>query len=131
MGFRTRALLDIVVFLFFAALFLTREGPDYTVHSVLGLVALAAIAAHLWPNRRWIKSAWSPAGWRRKVKLSRLNMVLAVSTAVCTLTGVASWVGVSAADGPHAITGFISLGAAIVHGIRNRRLFMTMARPRT
>lgn len=125
---RARAVLDVVVFGVFAALFLTREGPSYTVHSLIGLAALAPLAGHLWPNRRWIAAAWGREGWGRKVRLSRLNMVLAVSFVVCTVTGIFSWVGVTAFDVPHAFTGFISLGAAVVHGVRNRQRFMSLVR---
>ena len=126
MGRSLRIAIDVGVFGFFAVLFLTREGPDYTLHSVVGLVAVAPIAAHLWPNRRWITSAWSREGWGRKVPLSRLNAVLAVSTVVCTVTGVVAWVGVEAADAPHAFSGFVSVGAAIVNGVRNSQRFMAL-----
>lgn len=128
MGHRTRVVIDLVVAIFFIVLFLTREGPDYTLHSVLGLVAIVPILVHLWPNRRWIKSAWSRQGWGRKVRLSRLNSVLAASTTVCTVTGVFAWAGVGAADVPHAVTGFLAIGVAIVHGFRNRDRFMALTR---
>lgn len=130
MGRRTRAALDVGVAAFFIVLFLTREGPDYTLHSLLGLVVLLPVAAHLWPNRRWVSSAWSRKGWGRKIPLSRLNAVLAVTFVVCTVTGIFSWAGLSAADAPHALTGFVSIGAAIVHGFRNRDRFMGLARRR-
>lgn len=128
MGRRTRVAIDIGVAAFFVALFVTREGPNYTVHSVIGLIAVAPILVHLWPNRRWIASAWSRDGWRRKIRLSRLNAVLALSATVCTVTGVFAWAGVGAADTPHALTGFVSLGAAIVHGVRNRDRFKALLR---
>lgn len=131
MEHRVRVAVDVGVAAFFLLLFFTREGPDHTLHSILGLVVVVPILLHLWPNRRWIASAWSREGWGRKVRLSRLNSILAGSTAVCTVTGVFAWAGVSAADAPHAFTGFVSVGAAIVHGVRNRDRFMALARRRS
>ncbi len=121
-----RIVIDVGVAGFFVALFLTREGPNYTPHSVIGLVAVAPILLHLWPNRRWIAKAWSRDGWARKLDMSRLNLVLAASTTICTFTGVTSWAGFSATDVPHTITGFVATGAAVVHGFRNRSRFRSL-----
>lgn len=60
--------------------------------------------------------------------MSRLNMVLAISFAPCTITGVFSWAGIGVFDASHALTGFISIGAASVHGTRNRQRFVALAR---
>jgi len=123
-----RAIIDVVVAGFFVVLFATREGPDYALDSIIGLVALVPIGVHLWPNRHWIKTAWSRLGWRRKIEMSRLNLVLATSTTICTLTGIPAWIGADTMNEPHAVTGFIAIGAAIVHGFRNRSRFRALAK---
>jgi hypothetical protein len=118
---RVKAAVDLALLAWFAVLFLTREGPIYTLHSIIGLLLLVPIVVHLLSKRSWISRAWSRSGWASKRPNSRLNLTLGLTTAACIVTGVPAWIGYSSWAMPHTVTGFASVLLALTHLIRNRR----------
>ncbi len=96
----------------FTAVFITREGPDYGVHSIVGLVLLIPVLVHLSSKLGWIARACSRAGWPRKRPNSRLNAALALATATVIIIGIPAWTGASLSNAPHAISGLASIALA-------------------
>lgn len=128
---RTRGVLDLLLLGPFTALFITREGPDYTVHSVVGLLLLIPVFVHLSSKQGWIARAWSRTGWPRKRPNSRLNAALALATTTAIITGIPAWMGASLWTAPHAVSGLVSLALALTHLVRNRRKLVALLRTGT
>lgn len=128
---RTRGVLDLLLLGPFTALFITREGPDYAVHSIVGLVLLIPVLVHLSSKQGWIARAWSRAGWPRKRPNSRLNAALALATTTAIITGIPAWMGASLWNAPHAVSGLASIALALTHLVRNRRKLLALLRTDT
>lgn len=118
-----RIVLDISLLIGFGAEFVTREGPDYDVHSWIGVVLMPIVAVHLASNWRWITATVRRRAQHPEWPLARFNAVFAVVTAVCIATGFPPWLDESASglwSGTHNITGFLSIVLALSHLWRNR-----------
>ena len=129
----TRIVLDTGLLVGFAAEFVTREGPDYDVHSWIGVVLIPVIAIHLAGNWRWVTSAYRRRRAHPEWPLARFNAVLSVTTAVCILTGFPIWLDWSEAGAwstVHTVTGFLSIVLALSHLWRNRKRLLALL-PRT
>lgn len=127
-GFAQRKWLKIVVdvglLVGFLAEFVTREGPDYLIHSWIGIVLVPIIMIHLAGSMGWIRRVWSRKRADRDFRLGVLNAALGVLTAICMVTGFPIWLKWSEASawtGVHTITGFASIILMFVHLWLNRR----------
>lgn len=129
-----RIVLDVVLLIGFIAEFVTREGPDYAVHSWIGIVLMPIIAIHLASNWRWVASAVRRRSDHPEWSLARFNAIFAIVAAVCILTGFPIWLEWStngAWSTVHAITGFISIILALSHLWQNRKRLGALLRRRS
>lgn len=128
-----RIVLDTVLLIGFVAEFLTREGPDYALHSWIGIVLLPIIAVHLASNWRWVTSTFRRRTAHPEWHLARFNAVFSVVTAVCIVTGFPIWLEWSDSGAwavLHTVTGFVSVLMAFSHLWRNRQRLTTLLRRR-
>lgn len=121
--------LDVVLLVGFLAEFITREGPDYDLHSWIGVVLMPIIAIHLASNIGWIKRTLKNRSADREWPLARFNAVFGVLAAVCILTGFPIWFGWG--EDPwsiiHTVTGFLSIILMFSHLWRNRSRILRLA----
>ena len=127
----TRAVLDTGLLVGFLAEFITREGPDYTVHSWIGIVLIPLISVHLASNWRWVTSAVRRRTAHPEWPLARFNAVFSVVTAICIVSGFPPWLGWTEGglwSGLHNLTGFVSIVLALSHLWRNRQRVSALLR---
>lgn len=118
-----RIALDTGLVIGFFAEFATREGPDYSLHSWIGVALLPAIGVHLASNWRWVSSTYRRRAAHPEWPLARFNAVFSAITTVCMLSGFPIWLEWSdnnAWSGLHNLTGFASIVLALSHLWRNR-----------
>ncbi|MDW3178805.1 MAG: hypothetical protein R8J94_15545 [Acidimicrobiia bacterium] len=118
-----RIVFDIALLFGFAAEFVTREGPDYGLHSWIGVVLVPVISVHLASNWRWVTSAARRRRSHPEWELARFNAVFSVVTAFCIASGFPLWLEWSDSTfwrTGHTVTGFLSILLAISHLWRNR-----------
>jgi len=123
--------LDLCLLLGFIAEFITREGPDYDVHSWIGVVLIPLIGIHLSSNWRWVTSTYRRRQAHPDWPLARFNAAFTVVTTVCILSGFPIWLGWSDSSvwsTLHNVTGFVSVVLALSHLWRNRRRLVTLVR---
>ncbi len=127
-----RVVLPAILLVAFIAEFLTREGPDYTLHSWVGIALIPIIAVHLTGNAGWIRGVWIRRRQHREFGLGVLNASFGALVGVCILTGFPLWLGWSGATGwtaTHMITGILSILVMFVHLWRNRARISRLLRP--
>ena len=110
--------------------FITREGPDYGLHSWVGIVLVPIIAVHLLSNAAWIRRVAARGRNDREFALAVLNAVLGLLASVCIATGFPIWLEWSDAEFwavTHTITGFLSIILMFVHMWRNRSRIRQLA----
>ncbi|WP_162891383.1 hypothetical protein [Aeromicrobium sp. A1-2] len=128
-----RIILPTTLLVAFVAEFLSREGPDYTIHSWIGIALISVIALHLAGNTRWIKSVWNRKREHREFGLGVLNATLGAVVAVCIGSGFPIWLDWSDATAwvtLHRVTGIASILLMFVHLWRNRTRIRSLVRPR-
>ena len=128
---RSRAVTIATVLLLlagFVAEFLTREGPDYALHSWIGIALIGVIAVHIAGQMGWIKRVVKRGRSDPQFSLAVLNASLAGMVTICIITGFPAWAGIEAWNTPHFATGMLSILLAIVHLIVNRRRFVGLLR---
>jgi len=126
-----RIAMDVGLLIGFLAEFVTREGPDYAVHSWIGIVLIPLIGVHLASSWRWVTSAARRRRSHPEWPLARFNAVLAAMTAVCIATGFPLWLEWSTAGSLstlHTVTGFLSIILALSHLWKNRSRFAALLR---
>lgn len=129
-----RIALDVTLLIGFLAEFITREGPDYAVHSWIGIVLIPIIAIHLASSWRWVMSAARRRHEHPEWPLARFNAVLMIITTICIVTGFPLWLEWSdagALSASHTVTGFVSLLMAGSHIWRNRTRIKSLMRRST
>ena len=127
-----KIVLDTTLLAAFIAEFLTREGPDYAVHSWIGIALIPIISFHLSGNTAWIKRVWKRKREDREFSLGVLNATLGVLAGVCIATGFPLWLEWSDATvwtGLHTVTGMGSILVMFVHLWRNRSRISRLVRP--
>ena len=127
-----KIILDTTLLVAFLAEFITREGPDYAIHSWIGIALIPIIAIHLTGNVSWIKRVWSRKQQDREFGLGVLNAVLGVLAAVCIVTGFPLWLEWSDAgslSALHLLTGMGSIVLMFVHLFKNRSRISRLVRP--
>lgn len=127
----TRIILDTGLLVGFIAEFLTREGPDYAVHSWIGIVLIPIIAIHLAGNWRWVTSTIRRRRAHPEWPLARFNAVFSALTAVCILSGFPlwlEWTDNASLSTAHTVTGFLSVVLALSHLWRNRHRLSVLLR---
>lgn len=110
--------------------FITREGPDYGLHSWVGIVLVPIIAVHLLGSAGWIRRVVARGRNDREFALGVLNAVLGLLATVCILTGFPIWLEWSDAEiwaVTHTITGFLCIIVMFVHLWRNRSRIRQLA----
>ena len=117
----------------FGAEFITREGPDYAIHSWIGIALVGVIALHLVGNARWIKHVWNRKRRHREFGLGVLNATFGAVVGVCIISGFPLWLEWS--DAPawatvHQVTGLASILLMLVHLWKNRTRLKGLVRPR-
>ena len=120
---RPKIVLDTTLLLAFLAEFITREGPDFTIHSWVGIALIPIIVIHLSGNARWITSVWTRKRRHPEFSLGVLNATLGSLAVVCIATGFPLWLDWSQASAwstTHMVTGFASILVMFVHLWRNR-----------
>ena len=124
--FRRRPLkimIDTALFVGFIAEFVTREGPDYAIHSWIGIILVPVIVVHLFGNAAWVRRIVSKGRDDPEFSLAVLNAVLGLLATICIVTGFPIWLEWSSAEAwevVHTITGFVSIILMFVHLWRNR-----------
>ena len=129
-----RIALDVGLLVGFLAEFITREGPDYAVHSWIGIVLIPVITLHLLGNLPWVRRVIRRGRDDPEFSLGLLNAVLGALTAVCIVSGFPLWLEWSdsgALSGVHTITGFLSIILMFAHLWRNRSRVTMLLRRRT
>ena len=129
-----RLVLPAILLAAFIAEFLTREGPDYTLHAWVGLALIPIITVHLTGNAGWIRAVWKRRRRHREFGLGVLNASFAALVGICIVTGFPLWLGWSSAAGwteTHTVTGIASIFVMFVHLWRNRARISRLLRPRT
>lgn len=128
-----RVMLPAILLVAFIAEFFTREGPDYTLHSWVGIALILIIAVHLTGNAAWIRGVWKRRRQHREFGLGVLNATFGALVGTCIITGFPLWLGWSAAAGlagTHMVTGIASILVMFVHLWRNRVRIFRLLRPR-
>ncbi len=118
-----KIVIDVALLVGFLTEFITREGPDYALHSWVGIILVPIIVVHLIGNGGWIKRVLSRGRADREFSLGVLNATLGLMAVVCILTGFPIWLEWSEAAlwvTTHTITGFLSIILMFVHLWRNR-----------
>ncbi len=126
-----KIVIDTTLLVAFIAEFITREGPDYTIHSWIGIVLIPIIAIHLAGNASWITRVWNRKGSDPEWGLGLLNAVLGTLAVVCILTGFPLWFGWAEGGtmaGVHTFTGMVAILLMFVHLWRNRSRIARLAR---
>lgn len=116
--------IDVLLLVGFLAEFITREGPDYQIHSWIGIILVPVITIHLASNLAWVRRVVNQGRNDREFSLAVLNGTLGLFVVVCLVTGFPIWLEWSEASawaGIHTITGFVSILLMFVHLFRNRR----------
>lgn len=127
-----KIVLDTTPLAAFLAEFFTREGPNYAIHSWIGIALIPIIAFHLSGNTAWIKRVWKRKRDDREFTLGVLNATLGALALLCIATGFPLWLGWSDASvwtGLHTITGMGTILVMFVHLWRNRSRISRMIRP--
>ena len=127
-----KIVLDTTLLVAFLAEFVTREGPDYAVHSWIGIVLIPIIAIHLTGNAAWIARVWKRKRDDREFNLGVLNAALGVLAGVCIVTGFPLWLDWSDASilgGLHTVTGMASIIVMFIHLWKNRARITRLIRP--
>ena len=127
-----KIVLDTSLLVGFLAEFITREGPDYTIHSWIGIALIPVIALHLAGNAGWIKRVWNRKRQDREFGLGVLNATLGALAAICIVTGFPIWLewsDASAWTSIHTVTGLVSIVIMFVHLWRNRTRIARLLRP--
>lgn len=128
-----KIVLDTTLLAAFLAEFLTREGPDYAIHSWIGIALIPIIAFHLTGNTAWIKRVWKRKRDDREFTLGVLNATLGTLAGVCIATGFPLWLEWSDAavwTGLHTVTGMGSILVMFIHLWRNRSRISRLIRPK-
>ncbi|MGI9616898.1 MAG: hypothetical protein ACR2QO_28540 [Acidimicrobiales bacterium] len=118
-----KIVIDVALLVGFLAAFVTREGPDYAVHSWIGIVLLPIIGVHLAGSLGWIKRVWARKRRDRDFNLGLFNAILGSLAGVCIATGFPIWLEWSEAavwSTAHTITGFASILMMFGHLFLNR-----------
>ncbi len=118
-----RILIDSTLLVGFIAEFITREGPDYGVHSWVGIVLVPIIIGHLLSNAGWIRRILKRGREDREFSLAVTNAALGTTATICIVTGFPIWLEWSDASiwaTVHTVTGFASIIQMVVHLARNR-----------
>ncbi len=126
-----KIVIDSSLLVAFLAEFVTREGPDYAIHSWIGIVLIPIIGLHLTGNLGWIKRVWSRKRRDPEFGLGVLNSSLGLLAGVCIVTGFPLWFEWSDASvlvGIHTITGFGSIVVMFAHLWKNRSRIVRLAR---
>lgn len=129
----TRILLDAGLLIGFIAEFATREGPDYGLHSWIGIVLIPVVCVHLASNWRWVTSTYRRRKAHPEWPLARFNAVFFAVVTVCLLSGFPIWLQWSDSGTwttLHAVTGFGSIVLALSHLWRNRRHLTNLVKRR-
>lgn len=119
----TKAAIDSALLVGFVAEFLTREGPNYNLHSWVGIVLTPIIVVHLVSNLGWVQRVARRRREDREFSLALLNLALGVMASVCIGTGFPVWLYDGAPDAVstvHTMTGFASWILMFAHLWRNR-----------
>lgn len=127
----TRVVLDVGLLVGFIAEFVTREGPDYNLHSWIGVVLIPLIGIHLVTNWRWVTSTFRRRSAHPEWPLARFNAVFSVITAVCIVSGFPLWLEWTSGDAwvvVHNLTGLVSIVLALSHLWRNRHRLSVLLR---
>lgn len=128
-----RIVLDTGLLLGFVAEFATREGPDYDLHSWIGIVLIPMVSVHLAANWHWVTSAARRRMSHPEWPLARFNAAFSAITTICIASGFPLWFGWtdnSGLVGAHTLTGFASVLLAFSHLWRNRRRLLALVRRR-
>lgn len=127
---------DTLLFVGFLAEFVTREGPNYLIHSWVGIVLVPVIAIHLAGNLSWIRRVLSQGRADREFSLGVLNAALGFLASACIVTGFPlwlDWANGTAITTVHTATGLLSIVLMFAHLYRNRsrvrRLMVRTSRP--
>lgn len=121
---------DTVLLIGFLTEFITREGPDYALHSWVGITLVPIIAVHLLGNAAWIRRVVARGREDREFTLGVLNAALGLLAAVCIVTGFPVWLEWSDAEFwavTHTITGFLTIVVMFIHLWRNRSRIRQLA----
>lgn len=119
-----KIVLDITLLIAFLAAFITREGPDYAIHSWVGIALIPIIIVHLTGNLSWIRQVWKRKREHREFGLGVLNASLGALAGVCIATGFPIWLewsGTAGLTAVHMITGLASILVMFIHLWRNRK----------
>lgn len=125
-----KIVIDVALLVGFLVEFITREGPDYGLHSWVGIILVPIIVVHLLGNAGWIRRVASRGKSDREFSLAVLNAVLGVLATVCIVTGFPIWLEWSDAGiwaTVHQITGLLSILLMFVHLWRNRSRITRLA----
>ncbi len=118
-----RIVVDVGLLVGFGAEFITREGPDYDLHSWIGIVLIPMVAVHLASNWRWVVSAVRRRSAHPEWPLARFNAVFSVMTTICIVSGFPlwfEWIEGGLLSTVHTVTGFVAIILALSHLWRNR-----------
>lgn len=130
----TKIVLDTSLLVAFLAEFITREGPDFALHSWIGILLIPVIVLHLAGNKAWIMRVWTRGRQDREFGLGVLNVVLGALTGVCIATGFPLWLEWSEASAwsvVHQLTGMLAILVMFVHLGKNRSRISRLARGAT
>lgn len=125
-----KVVVDVSLLVGFLTEFITREGPDYGLHSWVGIVLVPIITLHLLGNAGWIKRVLARGREDREFSLGVLNLALGVLAVVCIISGFPIWLEWSEAAAwvtVHTITGLLSIVLMFVHLWRNRSRIRKLA----
>ncbi len=121
--------LDVGLLVGFVAEFLTREGPNYSLHSWIGVTLVPVISIHLASNWRWVTSTYRRRRAHPEWRLARFNAAFSAITMVCILSGLPIWLEWSDSGAwtvAHNITGLFSIVLALSHLWRNRHRLVAL-----
>lgn len=124
-----RVALDLSLLVGFIAAFLTREGPDYDLHSWIGVALIPAVGVHLAGNWRWVENTSRRRNAHPEWNLAVFNLAFSVITSYCILSGFPIWLGWSEHavwTVSHQLTGLLSVVLALSHLWWNRRRLVNL-----
>lgn len=103
-----------------------------TPHSLVSIAALAAVAWHVWTQRRWLHGVVERGRRHPQRALVVSNALLISCFVLVNVSGAPVWLW--NVDGPvsvvHDITGFAILPLLVAHLVLNRRRIRTLLRRR-